>query len=119
MSLALSPRSPALLCVYVCMCACSNLHVCKKTSVLLCSTLCSYCKLFWQKNDGNILIFVGEKCECITLVSSVHPFYGGNQMYVENKVVYIYCEGPASHRMAELYVQRSVSVKICEEIFAK
>lgn len=90
-SLALSPYSLASLCVRVCVC--TNLHVCKKTSVLLCSTLRSYCKTLLAENDGNINTFVGEKCECIALVSSVHPFYGGNQMYVENKVVYIIVKG--------------------------
>lgn len=35
------------------------------------------------EKDGNILIFVEDKCECIALASPVHPFYGSNQMYVE------------------------------------
>lgn len=34
-----------------------------------------------------------EKCECITLVSYVDPFNGDNQMYVENRVVYIIVKG--------------------------
>ena len=51
-SLCVLGFKPLLTCysVCACVCVCTNLHVCKKkTSVLLCSTLCSYCKFFWQK----------------------------------------------------------------------
>lgn len=36
--------------------------------------------------------FVKEKCECILYVSYVHPFYGSNQMFVENKIMYMYID---------------------------
>lgn len=51
--------------------------------------------------------------------SSIFEGRGDSQMCVNNKVVSTNCEGPAGQGMTELDVQRSASVKKCEEVFAK
>lgn len=48
-----------------------------------------------SENDGNIQIFLLRRNVNVSLlyVSYGHPFYGGNQMYVENKDVHIAVKG--------------------------
>lgn len=83
----------AHLCVRACVRTCANLHVGMifNFSIVFPSFLLFfsfYCKIVLSENDGNIQTFVEEKCECITLVSSVHLLHGG-KMFVENKAVCI------------------------------
>lgn len=67
--------------------ACMSEHL-----FLLCWTLCFYCnysgRKWWQYS-----VFYWGKNVNVSLVSSVHSFYGSNQMYVENLVAYIIVKG--------------------------
>lgn len=50
-----------------------NLHVCKNI-YFLCAQPGVCTVIILEENNGNIQIFVWEKCECITVVSYAHPF---------------------------------------------